>query len=61
LPFQASALAPGAICHLPSAIGQKSDDLMIWMISMSRPVAQQCPLFCFLPPENDIYLPLSEH
>ena len=31
--------------YLPSAIGQKSDDLMIWMIWVTWPVAQQRPLF----------------
>jgi len=38
-------LRESGICHLPLAIRQKTDDLMIWMISMTRPVAQQCCFF----------------
>jgi hypothetical protein len=39
---------PTAISYLPSAIGQKSDDLMISMISMSRPCGATVLLFCSL-------------
>jgi hypothetical protein len=38
-------LRESGISYLPSTISQKSDDLMIWMISMSCPVAQQCCFF----------------
>jgi hypothetical protein len=52
---------PSAISHPPLAIRQRSDDLMIWMISVTCPGAQQCRFFCCPQSENDIYLLSSGH